>query len=322
VGTNDHLPFGEDLGGIGEGEKHKFTTYERDATGLHYAVNRFYSPQQGRFAQADPIRLGAASLEDPQSLNLYSYVQNDPVNLVDPRGLVIWEACFWGPILGWPDSWMEWAGCGGGGGGGGMIRQEENPNRSDKRQKPRASSRQERKKDTLPTKECKELFQKIKRAADELQSRIADFTNDLLNLGIHGNFYERKDPNTGKIISKGGLDTHIEKYYEVKGSLEKNLNKYDKGRCGNRGGGDRTAEVLEYARNTLETPAYIPDYKTGLKSEADSPALDCCALGLDCCDSFGYPRIFVPGVNPTSVPGRVPVRVPLRVPLRVPVFVP
>src|SRR5262249_5117181 len=40
VGTTDHLPFGEEIGVSGAGEKHKFTTYERDGTGLDYAVNR------------------------------------------------------------------------------------------------------------------------------------------------------------------------------------------------------------------------------------------------------------------------------------------
>jgi RHS repeat-associated protein len=87
VGTTDHLPFGEEAGGSGEGEKHKFTTYERDATGLNYAVNRHYSSAQGRFAQVDPLRMDAASLDNPQSLNLYSYVENDPVNFIDPLGL-------------------------------------------------------------------------------------------------------------------------------------------------------------------------------------------------------------------------------------------
>jgi len=85
-GTTDHLPFGEEIGFTGESEKHKFTTYERDGA-LDYAVNRHYASQQGRFAQADPLGMGAASLADPQSLNLYSYVQNDPGNAVDPSGL-------------------------------------------------------------------------------------------------------------------------------------------------------------------------------------------------------------------------------------------
>ena len=82
----DHLPFGEEIGGSGEGEKHKFTTYERDETGLDYAVNRHYDPLQGRFNQIDPLGWGR-SLADPQSLNLYGYVRNDPVNSVDLTGL-------------------------------------------------------------------------------------------------------------------------------------------------------------------------------------------------------------------------------------------
>jgi RHS repeat-associated protein len=83
------LPFGVDVdaestGRIGQ----RFTTYDRsDVTGLDYAVNRFYDPQQGRFIQPDPTGLGTANLKDPQSLNLYSYVGNDPVNTIDPVGL-------------------------------------------------------------------------------------------------------------------------------------------------------------------------------------------------------------------------------------------
>ena len=39
-----------------------------------------------RFSQPDPYD-GAYSLADPQSFNRYAYVQNDPVNFVDPSGL-------------------------------------------------------------------------------------------------------------------------------------------------------------------------------------------------------------------------------------------
>ena len=37
------------------------------------------------------------SIGDPQSLNRYAYVQNDPVNLMDPNGL---EECGRDPIDG------------------------------------------------------------------------------------------------------------------------------------------------------------------------------------------------------------------------------
>jgi RHS repeat-associated protein len=85
VGTTDQLPFGEEIGVSGAGEKHKFTSYERDGA-LDYAVNRHYDPQQGRFNQVDPLGIGASSLADPQSLNLYAYSANDPVNYADPSG--------------------------------------------------------------------------------------------------------------------------------------------------------------------------------------------------------------------------------------------
>ncbi len=67
-------------------DKWAFTNYERDPeTGNDYADLRYYSNRIGRFAQSDKF---AGVTSDPQSLNSYSYVRNDPVNLVDPLGLV------------------------------------------------------------------------------------------------------------------------------------------------------------------------------------------------------------------------------------------
>jgi RHS repeat-associated protein len=48
--------------------------------GLYYYRARHYSPAWGRFLQADPI--GARG-----GINLYAYVRNDPINLVDQFGL-------------------------------------------------------------------------------------------------------------------------------------------------------------------------------------------------------------------------------------------
>jgi len=66
----------------------RFTTYDRSATtGLDYAVNRHYDPLQGRFTQVDPIGMKSVNLSSPQTLNLYAYCMNDPVNHTDPSGL-------------------------------------------------------------------------------------------------------------------------------------------------------------------------------------------------------------------------------------------
>jgi RHS repeat-associated protein len=63
-----------------------FTTYEQDSIGSHDAMHRRYNRWWARFEQPDPYG-GSYELTNPQSFNRYSYVQNDPVNFVDPTGL-------------------------------------------------------------------------------------------------------------------------------------------------------------------------------------------------------------------------------------------
>jgi RHS repeat-associated protein len=65
----------------------KFTTYERDANASDEAMHRRYNRWWSRFDQPDPYD-GSYDAGDPQSFNRYSYVQNDPVNFVDPSGLM------------------------------------------------------------------------------------------------------------------------------------------------------------------------------------------------------------------------------------------
>jgi hypothetical protein len=47
----------------------------------------------GRFMSPDPVFISADRLTDPQSLNLYAYVRNSPLNLTDPTGLDFYLAC-------------------------------------------------------------------------------------------------------------------------------------------------------------------------------------------------------------------------------------
>jgi RHS repeat-associated protein len=63
--------------------KYTYTDKEKDATGLMYYGARYYEPVLGRFTTPDSI---VPNLYDPQSLNRYSYVRNNPVRLVDPTG--------------------------------------------------------------------------------------------------------------------------------------------------------------------------------------------------------------------------------------------
>jgi len=76
-----------------QAQPRKFTTYERDGNGNDQAMARSYHGSWMRFDQPDPYD-GSMNLADPQSLNRYSYVQNDPVNFVDPSGLNMCSAEF------------------------------------------------------------------------------------------------------------------------------------------------------------------------------------------------------------------------------------
>jgi RHS repeat-associated protein len=62
-----------------------------DDNGLLYMRARYYDPQVGRFINKDPIRYWG-------DLNLFTYVQNNPLNRVDPSGL--WTISFGTTLMG------------------------------------------------------------------------------------------------------------------------------------------------------------------------------------------------------------------------------
>ena len=80
-----HFPFGESWYNS-TNDKLLFTSYDRDsATGNDYAMARNYVSRLARMASPDPV---AGSTVNPQSLNRYAYVANDPAELTDPSGLM------------------------------------------------------------------------------------------------------------------------------------------------------------------------------------------------------------------------------------------
>jgi YD repeat-containing protein len=182
---------------------------------------------------------------------------------------------------------------------GEFIIQTDEPTKPSKRRAPKGK---EKHPDRKSKEKCKEIFQKIQYLARDIYDRIKEFQKDAQVLRLRGNYYERKDKKTGA-IKKGGLDTHIEKWYQSKNDLRNNLNDYNKGRCKNRGGGgDAEPHEIAYGWVMLGADAYIPDYKTGLKRVS--------------------PEIYLTPVVIESMPGPAPVRVPFRIPFRFPIVVP
>jgi RHS repeat-associated protein len=76
----------EPFGGIIEGgqSRNLFTGQEYDKeSGIYYYGARYYNPTLMRWVQADPM---IQNPYDPQALNRYSYVKNNPMRYTDPTG--------------------------------------------------------------------------------------------------------------------------------------------------------------------------------------------------------------------------------------------
>jgi len=96
--ATDYNPYGDirlDNKNTAFSEVRKFAGHEYDAAdGLSYQGARYYDPALGRFLSEDPIYLAIGTdpatlekiLKDPQALNSYAYVRNNPLKYVDPDG--------------------------------------------------------------------------------------------------------------------------------------------------------------------------------------------------------------------------------------------
>ena len=84
VASSSYHPYGSTKATTDEtGNPFAYNGEARDVTGLDYLRARYYDSQVGTFLTEDSY---SGELTDPLSQNLYSYVQNNPVNYTDPSG--------------------------------------------------------------------------------------------------------------------------------------------------------------------------------------------------------------------------------------------
>jgi RHS repeat-associated protein len=89
--TLDFYPYGATRisNGTGASEKRQFIGQFSDDSGLSYLQARYYDTARGQFLTQDPVFLGdprAQNLTNPQSLNSYSYANDNPITSKDPEG--------------------------------------------------------------------------------------------------------------------------------------------------------------------------------------------------------------------------------------------
>ncbi len=92
----DYYPYGDvrlDEQSSSYENDYKFTGKEKDEdTGLYYYEARYYDSGIGRFISLDPW---FGDISDPQSLNKYAYVRNNPLKYVDPSGEEWYNPASW-----------------------------------------------------------------------------------------------------------------------------------------------------------------------------------------------------------------------------------
>jgi RHS repeat-associated protein len=93
--TCSSLPYGDGLscsgGNLQAPTEHHFTGKERDTeSGNDYFGARYYASTMGRWMSPDwsslPVPIPYADLDFPQTLNLYAYLDNNPMDAVDATG--------------------------------------------------------------------------------------------------------------------------------------------------------------------------------------------------------------------------------------------
>ncbi len=96
--TLDYYPFGSQRISSGSytGQRQYIGQIFDASTSLDYLNTRFYKSDVGRFISQDPVfweigqtKDGMSALSNPQSLNSYSYANNNPIGSSDPEGRMV-----------------------------------------------------------------------------------------------------------------------------------------------------------------------------------------------------------------------------------------
>lgn len=83
IENTSYSPYGEELSGGNLDVKGYTSQFDDEATGQMYYGARYYKPEVGLFVNGDSV---ISNLYNPQGLNRYAYVLNNPYKYVDPDG--------------------------------------------------------------------------------------------------------------------------------------------------------------------------------------------------------------------------------------------
>jgi RHS repeat-associated protein len=90
---SDYYPYGGEIvvsSPTVQDQNYKFTGKERDSeSGLDNFGARYDASALGRFMTTDPVVITTERLMNPQQLNLYAYVANNPLRFIDPTGEIL-----------------------------------------------------------------------------------------------------------------------------------------------------------------------------------------------------------------------------------------
>jgi RHS repeat-associated protein len=99
-----YAPFGENYNETGTHDRSFTGQTQGTAYGIYDFLFRQQNPVHGRWLVPDPAGLAAVDLINPQTWNRYAYVANNPLNRVDPLGLMMCQV----RCPNWGGEWGGW----------------------------------------------------------------------------------------------------------------------------------------------------------------------------------------------------------------------